>query len=280
MDLKAEIQKQKPFFLEQKIRFWDTEEFSRLEPFIIETTWEDSTSINIFLVEGTRHPDYKGLTWLEFLDKGKRMQLNLDLFRTNPDYYLGTDHKMPTMSYLQLDGGPYFVDADGNHRTCIAKIFFFLQGLTMLHGVTVTRHRVDRDAMELYGRLLKRFRFVRPWKRKLSREDTAGWMRETFEPVFEVVDKRGRVFNLSKDDALTLLSQSHSTFLGKLVNLFRRNIPGKGSQNHSKGGDVDECRFDSYADRLCRRDRYTGGKVAENQKSKIVANIIGGLDGR
>jgi len=239
MDLKTEIKKHQPFFLEQRIHFWETEKFSSLEPFIVESTWEDNSSINIFFVEGTRHPDYKDFTWFEFLERGKRMQLNLELFQNNPDYYLGTDHKMPTMSYLQIDGGPYYVDADGNHRTCIAKMFFFLRGLTMLHGVSVTRHRVDREAIELYGMLKRRFTFVRPWKRKLSRQDTAGWMREVFEPVFEVVDKKGRISNLSRDDALSILNHPRSTFFGKLLSFLPRNIPRRRSQNLEKRGTED-----------------------------------------
>jgi len=227
--LKAEIRRHNPFFINQEIQFLTVEELCSVEPFIFETIWEDNGSINVFLVQGTKHPDYQGMTWLEFLEKGKRMKSNLELFDANPDYYLNTEHKLPTMSYLQIDGGPLYVDTDGNHRTCIAKMFFFLKGLTMLHGVSIVRHRLDypawpadREAMDIHRGLLERFRFVRPVRKKLSREDTGGWMRETFEVCFEIVDRKAHMSTLSRDEAARLLEQRRSSLPGKLRALFTK----------------------------------------------------------
>ena len=231
MDLKAEIRRHNPFFLNQEIQFLTVEELCSVEPFIFETIWEDNGSINVFLVQGTKHPDYQGMTWLEFLEKGKRMKSNLELFEANPDYYLNTEHKLPTMSYLQIDGGPLYIDDDGEHRTCIAKMFFFLKGLTMLHGVSTVRHRLDHEAMEMHRGLLEHFRFVRPLRKKLSREDTGGWMRETFEICFEVADQKARMSTLSKDEAARLLEQRRSSLPGKLKALFRKSSEPEGFKN-------------------------------------------------
>lgn len=55
------------------------------------------------------------------------MHVNLPLLDKNPGYYLEDRRKAPTMSFIKLDGKLY-VDGDGNHRTCIAKFFFYYQG--------------------------------------------------------------------------------------------------------------------------------------------------------
>ena len=216
MDLAAEIRKHRPFFADQRILFLEPDKLASIEPFIAETTWEDNGSINVFMVAGTTHLDYRDMTWLEFLDKGEKMDINLKLFRSNPDYYLGLDHKLPTMSYIQIDGGPLYVGADGNHRTCIAKAYFFLKGLSMLHGVTITHHRLDHKAMELHQRLLNRFRSVRAFRTKVKREDSGGWMREVFETSFEITDRKGHVSVFSKSRPEELLNRGILAFFRRL----------------------------------------------------------------
>jgi len=102
-----------------QIEFWDEGYFTQIKPFVKEFYWNSQASINVFRVKGTQHPDYKGLTWIEFLKKGKRMPLNLGLFEENPDYYLTCSDKKPTMFYQGLDGGYLYIGGDGNHRTAI-----------------------------------------------------------------------------------------------------------------------------------------------------------------
>lgn len=50
--------------------------FRRGLPFVAVHEWQACGDINVFAVTGTRHPDYQGLTWLEFLAQGRRMPLN------------------------------------------------------------------------------------------------------------------------------------------------------------------------------------------------------------
>ncbi len=142
-----------PLWAGKKILAWDDAEFRRLEPFITATYWCDQESINVHRVIGTQHPDYQGKTWLEFLNGGKRMDINLPLHRSNPGYYLDTERKLPSMHYVSLDGLSYYVSVDGNHRSCIAKFDFHYNGRTMLHGVTVVRHQVDRAFYQYYRAL-------------------------------------------------------------------------------------------------------------------------------
>jgi len=97
------------------------------------------------------------------------------------------------MYYLTLDGLNYYIGADGNHRTCIARFDYHYRGQTVLHGVTVNHMHVDVEFLQLYRQLKDICR-----ERKLlvnidaqrinqGREDTAGWKLDLYQPqiVFE-----------------------------------------------------------------------------------------------
>jgi len=56
------------------------------------------------------------------------MELNLSLLRENPDYYFEAKKKEPPIYYKSIDGGDLYIGEDGNHRTCIAKALFYLEG--------------------------------------------------------------------------------------------------------------------------------------------------------
>ena len=180
------VEEQRPYFARRPIKAFDETAWQRLQVFVKERLWENEVPINVFRVAGTRHPDYQGLTWEEFLHRGKRMDLNLRLLEENPGYYRAPEKKLPAMSYLQIDGGDYYVDADGNHRTCLAKMLFHFTGGALLPGVEVNRYRLDHDAIALDLALHARGYEVRPLSRKVGREDNPGWMLETFEVDFEV----------------------------------------------------------------------------------------------
>lgn len=170
----------------QRIAAWDENAFRAREPFVIEKYWSGQHSINVFEVVGTQHPDYQGMTWVEFLERGKRMLQNLALQESNPGYYLDDAVKLPTMYYVAVDGSGWYVAGDGNHRTCIARLMFHQMGRTMLHGVNVESYRTDRHAMEVFAALREETAIkglpllIEPFREKLSRDDTGGWMRETY----------------------------------------------------------------------------------------------------
>lgn len=175
-----------PHWAGQKLLAWNLTAFREAEPFAIEKYWSGQHSINVFEVAGTQHPDYQGMTWAEFLEQGKRMRQNLLLQDSNPGYYLDDAIKLPTMYYISIDGSGWYVAGDGNHRTCIARFMFHRMGRTMLHGVNVESYRTDARAREVFRELREAIvvrrlpMLIEPFREKLSREDTAGWMRETF----------------------------------------------------------------------------------------------------
>lgn len=198
------VKKDPPHWANETIQPWDETLFKTAQPFVKEKYWSDRHSINVFTVIGTQHQDYIGWTWMKFLEQGKRMRQNLDLHRINRAYYFETALKKPAMDYISLDGMHYYIYGDGNHRTCIARFDFFYpdrlpgsgnsadgrspaETTIMLHGVSVQDYRIDWTFFEIYQSLQEIIAEqgiragVEPLSRRKSREDTAGWMRETFE---------------------------------------------------------------------------------------------------
>ena len=201
-DLLEEIKNLNPEILNRQIDKWTAPDMR----FVKETYWQDSASVNIFRVKGTQHPDYAGLTWIEFLEKGKRMALNLGLFKTNPDYYRQTDKKIPSMYYQSIDGGELYVGGDGNHRTAICKAFFYLTGETTLHGVTATDYRMDNELKNIFDDIKKTIREKRLFididvvSETASRDDSGGWMLEKYNHKLKVMDyKKNKDFFLNNN---------------------------------------------------------------------------------
>lgn len=191
-ELLERVRREPPPWAEDAILPWDSMAFRRLEPFIEKSYWTDQGSVDIYRVVGTEHPDYQGKTWRALLEGGKRMHLNLPAHATNPGYYLETQRKRPMMYYLTLDGLSYYVGADGNHRTCIARFDFHYRGITTLHGVCVSHYQVDRELRALYGQLeeLRQERRIdatlQPHSRCVGREDGPSWKIDACEPRIQV----------------------------------------------------------------------------------------------
>lgn len=185
-ELVRAVRQDPPHWAGQRLLPWDSDAFREAAAFAIEKYWSGQQSINVFDVVGTQHPDYQGMSWAEFLERGKRMRQNLALQENNPGYYLDDVVKLPTMYYVAIDGSGWYVAGDGNHRTCIARFMFHRMGRTMLHGVNVESYRTDRHAMEVFHALreaiaIKRLPLlVEPFREKISRQDTSGWMRENY----------------------------------------------------------------------------------------------------
>jgi len=185
-----------PHWANESIQTWDDQLFRKLSPFILSTYWCDQGSINVHRVMGTQHPDYQGKTWLGFLNGGKRMAHNLPLHQSNRPYYLQTERKQPMMYYITFDGQSFYVAADGNHRTAIAKFDFHFTGLSTLHGVSITHHRIDWEFFRRYQALQalcaeRRLAYViAGGSHRIKREDTSGWKLDVFEPYLQVENRR------------------------------------------------------------------------------------------
>lgn len=148
--------------------------------FTTEKLWSGSVDVDLERVKGTLHPDYVGMSWGEFLQKGKRMGPNLSMLEANPGYYLSKGHKEPTMSYVVHDGD-YWVYTDGNHRTCIGRFYLDLMGReTVLSGVETWEVKLD---LEAYGKWCQAggiHGLLGIESEIVARDDGPGWMKEKF----------------------------------------------------------------------------------------------------
>ncbi len=195
MTLLQKVRTSPPHWANEAIRPFDEDLYREALPFVKRRYWCDSGSINVFRIVGTRHPDYRNMSWRWMLENGKRMPENLALHATNPGYYLETVRKVPEMTYITLDGMDFYVSTDGNHRSTIARFDFHDCGTTTLHGVTIDDVRIDWDMFRIYREIIDLIEggvlscFVVPFSEKLSREDTAGWMLETFRTGLKIRSK-------------------------------------------------------------------------------------------
>lgn len=215
------------------IEAWDSDKMDKLTPFIKSHYWSDRHSINVFSVVGTAHPDYIGLTWLEFLHQGRRMRANQHLLQSNPSYYDETEVKAPSMLYISLNGKHWYVNGDGNHRTCLARFYFDRENLqyartkTMLHGVTTDDYRIDWDLYHLYINIQKKLDEKKSSARlevvrtHLTRQDGPGWKIDKYESKLKYI-ANGREKMLDRETAQALLNQLNKISI--LSALFKRKI--------------------------------------------------------
>lgn len=176
---------QVPYFADQVIEAFDYD--PKNEDFAVSSYWAAKASLNLVDVCGTAHPDYAGLTWRDFLAKGKRMDSNLAEFRRNPAYYTDFVERSPSMYFHKIDGKTY-ITTDGHHRTAIGKFYLYGLNAPYIHGVSLLESQIDWRFAALYRRL----EAVRPafWrfavkKVSLRREDGQGWKRDFFSLSLE-----------------------------------------------------------------------------------------------
>lgn len=197
---------------------WDDNRLQSLMPFVTSHYWSDRHSINVFSVTGTAHPDYIGLTWQEFLEQGKRMPVNRGLLQSNPGYYHQTAIRHPSMLYVSLDGKRWYVNGDGNHRTCLARFHFErlnAQGhpsQTMIHGVHVDDYRVDWALLTVFQRLLalmnqRKAGRIEGHRKLVARFDGPAWKHDVFEVSIRYLPAKGGEVFLDSDAATKLLQE-------------------------------------------------------------------------
>ena len=222
----------KPRWTSTPIEAWDDNRLQSLMPFVRSHYWSDRHSVNVFSVVGTAHPDYIGLSWEEFLRRGKRMKVNQHLLQTNPAYYFDTGVKHPSMLYVSLNGKHWYVNGDGNHRTCLARFHFErlnAMGLdpqtlghsitqTMVHGVTVDDYRVDWKLFDVFTKLRaaldqSRAGRVEGHRFHIGREDGPAWRIDRYEPQIRYTAANGQESLLQQDAAHELLMRHTKSYL-------------------------------------------------------------------
>jgi hypothetical protein len=178
-----------PSWSTEKLDAWEDSDAFIKQPFIVQEHWTANQSVNVFHVIGTRNSSYFGWNWLEFLNQGKRMSANLQELAKNPDYYFAQQIKLPVMSFVGYDSTQLYVDADGNHRTCIARFLFGQTSCTQLAGVDVRLLILDEEFLTLFQEVQRVINekglntLAQATRRLVGREDSSGWKVDRFEPV-------------------------------------------------------------------------------------------------
>ncbi|BEO39394.1 TPA: hypothetical protein SLF17_002024 [Serratia marcescens] len=181
----------KPAWADTQIESWSRAGYRQAEDFITRHYWTDRGSLNVFRIVGTDHPQYAGMSWLDLLHRGKRMDINIPLIESHPEYYTDATQPHHGMSFVSLDGLDWYVSADGNHRSCLARFYFHLQGygVTQLHNVSLSQYQVDHAFMTacealsaMVSVLRSRGVYLALSARRVpvSRDDTPGWKVDTW----------------------------------------------------------------------------------------------------
>lgn len=193
MQLSEQLKNHKPYWTDYKIQALPDDIL--ISTFTVSHYWADSTSINVCDVIGTAHKEYAGKSWQWLLENGRRMPHNLGLLDTNPVYYEEQCKKEPSMYFIKLNDKLY-IGADGNHRTCIAKYLFDIEGKSVLHGVTLDEYTIDYSMFNLYS-LLKEFAvsnnlrwIIEPQRELVERIDGAGWKRDNYKLKIKITNSK------------------------------------------------------------------------------------------
>lgn len=207
---------QAPAWAQDTLLKWEDAYPREQESFLSAHYWTESGSVNVHRVVGTDHWDYQGKTWLGFLMSGKRMQRNLQALADNPVYYLQPVIRQPSIYYNTVDGLNFYVGADGNHRTCLAKFFLAEQERSQLHNVTLNHYQVDEPFFRSYQqlKLVVQAMGLRvdlyPEIKSVGREDTAGWKMDRYRTHLIWKDlESGNVLKLSHAHAEKELIKLH-----------------------------------------------------------------------
>jgi len=188
-------------------------DFSEIEKFALYHYWSYSESVNVFLVVGTDHSEFHGMSWIDLLNTDKKMQANLSLLMSNPDYYFSTDKKIPDIHFVKIDDEIY-VSEDGNLRTAIAKVLFYFKNNSVLHGIDYNEFRFDHEMFNLFEELKTLIAERRlpmeviPVKKTVKRDDTPGWMKEYYEIFLKIKDYKTKTETLlNKEQAKEYLDK-------------------------------------------------------------------------
>ncbi|MEL0579069.1 hypothetical protein AACK17_10975 [Pectobacterium punjabense] len=211
------VNENKPQWANETIQRWDDATFRLAGDFITHHYWTSQGSINVFRIIGTDHPQYAGMTWLEFLDRGKRMDINIPLIEKNPAYYTDPECLHAGMNFISLDGIHWYVGSDGNHRSCLSRFHFHLEdaGRTQLHHVSLSLFHIDwaffhacRKLYALLPVLLERGvqGQLDVSRTAVEREDSPGWKMDRFQTVATLTLDVGRDYPEIK---VFILNDSH-----------------------------------------------------------------------
>ncbi|WP_176314872.1 hypothetical protein [Burkholderia vietnamiensis] len=133
-----------------------------MDKFVTREIHESHAAIDMREVIG-QDGHYAGQTWLEAVIEPQRKPENMRLmfrkYDDNPSYYF-TGEVDDDMYFSCLNGGPWFCDSGGNHRTVVAKFAcdrWFRENGTypLVKGVLKYHYFSDLESLDLFRKLQK-----------------------------------------------------------------------------------------------------------------------------
>lgn len=231
---------------EQKRAFWSYSKLTdkiqslnnfkkELEIFVTTKEWRQVSSIAIDEIIGTDHNRYIDMSYYEMLGFGIKMDVNIPLLLSNPNYYYEVDPKEPTAYYATFNtragDSIAFVDGDGNHRTCLAKVIrAYDENYQELHGITKTSYEIDyglydqfvriKETLEPYGYIVS----VDKFDDRVEEDKSGAWIKWYFTHNIEISKKGKRTvlknaYDFDERDFLplsTIMLRSFKKVLNKL----------------------------------------------------------------
>lgn len=168
--------------------------------FVTREVMESNASLDMRKVAG-QWDHYAGQTWLDaVLDPQYKEGKMRDVFRKyqeNPDYYFNGDVENG-ISVSSLNGGSWYSEGGGNHRTVLAKfacenIFQRTGEYPMVMGVYKHHYFVDMEAYELFVQMRQfadKNLHISVERETRERQDSAGQTVIKYNMKFHVGDYR------------------------------------------------------------------------------------------
>ncbi|TAM51510.1 MAG: hypothetical protein EPN57_17240 [Paraburkholderia sp.] len=193
-----------PAWAHETIRNWE-EIFDRhgmadVIDFVTREVSEPLSQIDMRQVIG-QDGHYAGQTWLEAVTdpqyKPSKMDFAFRKYDENPSYYFSGEVKND-MYFSSLNGGPWYCDSGGNHRTVVAKfacehLFRESGNYPFVCGVLKHSYFADLEAFDLFKKLLgfrDRGIHVTVQRRQLSKDSVGRKNTFEYESTFFVADFR------------------------------------------------------------------------------------------
>lgn len=193
-----------PSWAHETIRNWE-EVYSRsgavdMIDFVTREVFEPMSQVNMREVIG-QWDHYAGQTWLDAaIDpqyKPSKMRSAFRMYDENPSYYFSGELENG-ICLSSLNGGPWFSNSGGNHRTVVAKFAcertFEETGIyPHVSGVMKHHYFVDLEALDLFKKLLEFHDHgihVSVERRQINESRTQGKHLFEYAPAFFVWDSR------------------------------------------------------------------------------------------
>ena len=198
-------QQQPPVWANQPVRQWDRTLYRRTRSaFVMREEYSAMASVNVFQVIGYESSTVSAHSWQQWLQAIPETHLTLAMLDSQPDAYLDTAIKTPSLSFYTADGMDFYADRDSLPWVVVARYLFHQNSQrTHLHGVTVHHDQVNEHFYHLYGQLQQALdQSALPVRlsahsRLRYREDAAGWKADFYQTTL-CWEEKGRQIELDE----------------------------------------------------------------------------------